>query len=189
MVSGVSFDNLRWWLEITWNVTQMAKYFFFCENTTQQKQPTCPGLMKTGLNNVLLPRLFDIANNTVQHCWAWTSLQSSLTTLNNIVNNLEQCWQQNIVQSCFHQARTGCSFFAVYCEQTWTIVITKHDVYAPKRHVNKHKASNSDTGWKRCSHFIGGFLYFQAGMERGWHGVCKMVGWYLLSCWDCESYF
>ena len=34
--------------------------------------------------------------------------------LNN-VDNLEQCWQQNIVQCCFHQARTGCSFFAVYC--------------------------------------------------------------------------
>ena len=34
--------------------------------------------------------------------------------LNNIVDNLEQCGQQNIVQCCFHQARTGCSFFAVY---------------------------------------------------------------------------
>ena len=33
--------------------------------------------------------------------------------LNNIVDNLEQCGQQNIVQCCFHQARTGCSFFAV----------------------------------------------------------------------------
>ena len=35
--------------------------------------------------------------------------------LNNIVDNLEQCGQQNIVQCSFHQARTGCSFFAVYC--------------------------------------------------------------------------
>ena len=33
--------------------------------------------------------------------------------LNNIVDNLEQCGQQNIVHGCFHQARTGCSFFAV----------------------------------------------------------------------------
>ena len=32
---------------------------------------------------------------------------------NNIVDNLEQCGQQNIVQCCFHQARTGL-FFAVY---------------------------------------------------------------------------
>ena len=34
--------------------------------------------------------------------------------LNNIVDNLEQCGQHNIVQGCFHQARTGCAFFAVY---------------------------------------------------------------------------
>ena len=34
--------------------------------------------------------------------------------LNNVVDNLEQCGQQNIVQCCFHQARTGCAFFAVY---------------------------------------------------------------------------
>ena len=34
--------------------------------------------------------------------------------LNNIVDNLEQCGQQIIVQCCFHQARTGCAFFAVY---------------------------------------------------------------------------
>ena len=34
--------------------------------------------------------------------------------LNNIADNLEQCGQQNIVQCCFYQARTGCSFFAVY---------------------------------------------------------------------------
>ena len=34
--------------------------------------------------------------------------------LNNIVDNIEQCGQQNIVQCCFHQARTSCSFFAVY---------------------------------------------------------------------------
>ena len=34
--------------------------------------------------------------------------------LNNIVDNLEQCEQQNIVQCCFHQARTGCAIFAVY---------------------------------------------------------------------------
>ena len=34
--------------------------------------------------------------------------------LNNIVDNIQQCGQQNIVQSCFHQPRTGCSCFAVY---------------------------------------------------------------------------
>ena len=40
--------------------------------------------------------------------------------LNNIVDNLEQCGQQNIVQCCFHQARTGCAFFAVYTAKNYT---------------------------------------------------------------------
>ena len=39
---------------------------------------------------------------------------SASTMLSNIVDNIEQCGQQNIVQACFHQARTGCSFLAVY---------------------------------------------------------------------------
>ena len=34
--------------------------------------------------------------------------------LNNVVDNIEQCGQQNIVHCCFHQARTGCPFFAVH---------------------------------------------------------------------------
>ena len=38
---------------------------------------------------------------------------SGSTMLNNIVNNIKQCGQQNIVPACFHQARTGCSFLAV----------------------------------------------------------------------------
>ena len=32
---------------------------------------------------------------------------------NNIVDHLEKCGRQNIVQCCFHHDRTGCSFFAV----------------------------------------------------------------------------
>ena len=70
--------------------------------------------MKTAMNNVMLPTLFNVVNNIVQCCWALISLQSGVTMLNNIVDNIEQCGQQNIVHSCFHQARTGCSFFAVY---------------------------------------------------------------------------
>ena len=57
----------------------------------------------------------------VQHCWAWISLQLGVTMLNNIVDNIEQCWQQNNstpliwciyvnVQACLHQTRTGCPF-------------------------------------------------------------------------------
>ena len=70
--------------------------------------------MKTALNNVVLPTLFNVVNNIVQHCWAWISLRSGVTMLNNIVDNIEQCRQHNIVQGCFHQAWTGCAFLRVY---------------------------------------------------------------------------
>ena len=29
---------------------------------------TCSGLLKTALNNALLPTLFNVVNNSVQHC-------------------------------------------------------------------------------------------------------------------------
>ena len=48
-------------------------------------------LMKTGLNNVLLPTLFTVVNNIEQYCY--------LTILFNIVDKCEQRGQQNIVQS------------------------------------------------------------------------------------------
>ena len=31
-----------------------------------KKRTTCSGLMKTGLNNVVLPTLFEVVNNTEQ---------------------------------------------------------------------------------------------------------------------------
>ena len=33
-----------------------------------KKRTTCSGLMKTALNNVVLPTLFNVVNNIVQHC-------------------------------------------------------------------------------------------------------------------------
>ena len=79
-----------------------------------KKRTTCSGLMKTALNNVVLPTLFNVVNNIVQHCWAWISPQSGVTMLNNIVDNTEQCGQHNIVQGCFHQPWKGCAFLRVY---------------------------------------------------------------------------
>ena len=58
----------------------------------------------TGLNNVLLPTLFTLVNNSVEP-------ESGVTILFNIVDNCEQCWQQNIVQSCFHQHCNNPSVF------------------------------------------------------------------------------
>ena len=52
---------------------------------------TCSGLKKTALNNVLLPTLFKVVNNIVQHCYTWLQANSGsstcsvlLTTLNNV---------------------------------------------------------------------------------------------------------
>ena len=50
-------------------------------------------LIKTGLNNVLLPTLFIAVNNIEQYCY-------TRFRLNNIVDKCEQRGQQNIVQSC-----------------------------------------------------------------------------------------
>ena len=33
----------------------------------------------------------------------------------NIANSLEQCYQQNIVQYCFDQLGTSCSFWLIFC--------------------------------------------------------------------------
>ena len=52
-------------------------------------------------------RLSTILNNIVKP-------ESGVTILFNTVNSLEQCGQQNVVQYCFHQLGTSCSFFAVY---------------------------------------------------------------------------
>ena len=60
-------------------------------------------LLKTGLNNVVLPILLIVVNNIEQVVEPESSPQSGVTMLNNIVNNIEQCGQHNIVQSCFQQ--------------------------------------------------------------------------------------
>jgi transcription elongation factor Elf1 len=48
--------------------------------------------------------LSTILNNTVEP-------ESGVTILFNIVDSYEQCWQQNIVQSCFHQYCINLSVF------------------------------------------------------------------------------
>ena len=54
-------------------------------------------LMKTGLNNVLLPTLFIAINNIENNI---VTPDSGSTILFNIVDKCEQRGQQNIVQSC-----------------------------------------------------------------------------------------
>ena len=73
--------------------------------------------------------------------------------LNNIVDNLEQCGQQNIVHCCFHQARTGCSFFAVYVQSNnsprFTFSLLSNDKTAS---TSSWRSSPDDSG------FVSGLL-------------------------------
>ena len=69
-------------------------------------------LSKTGLNNVLLPTLFNVVNNIVQHCYTRLQAGFRLKNLFSIVDNIEQCGQHNIVESCFQQPSTTRNFYA-----------------------------------------------------------------------------
>ena len=51
----------------------------------------------------MLPVLLIVVNNIEQVVEPESSLQSGVTMLNNIDDNIEQCGQHNIVQSCFQQ--------------------------------------------------------------------------------------
>ena len=57
--------------------------------------------MKTALKNILLQTLFKIVNNTVQHCWAWISLQSGVTMLINIVTILNNVGNKTLFNATF----------------------------------------------------------------------------------------
>ena len=68
-------------------------------------------LLKTGLNNVVLPILLIVVSNIEQVVEPESSPQSGVTMLNNIVDIIEQCGQHNIVQSCFQQPVTTYNFW------------------------------------------------------------------------------
>ena len=52
-------------------------------------------VVETGLNNVMLPILLIVVNNIQQVVEPESSLQSGVTTLNNIFDNIEQCGQHS----------------------------------------------------------------------------------------------
>ena len=55
-------------------------------------------VVENRLNNVALPTLFNVVNNTEQIVEPESSLQPiGITILNNIVDNIEQYGQRNIV--------------------------------------------------------------------------------------------
>ena len=51
---------------------------------------SCWRLLKTGLNNVVLPTLFNVVNNTGQDVEPESSPQSGVSMPNNIADNIEQ---------------------------------------------------------------------------------------------------
>ena len=56
-------------------------------------------MMKTALNNVVLPTSFNVVNNIVQHCWAW--IKPTIKC-----NNAEQyCWQHWTMWAAQHCSR------------------------------------------------------------------------------------
>jgi hypothetical protein len=88
----------------------ISKHFWECITYTAKNGQVVAILMKTGLNNALLPTLFTVVNNIEQYCY-------TRFRLNNIV---QYCWQvwttwaakhYSILQSCW---TAGSAFFAVY---------------------------------------------------------------------------
>ena len=61
---------------------------------TQPKIISCKRLLKTGLNNVVLPTLFNDVNNIVQHCY--TRLRARFR-LNNLFNFVDNNFQQLVI--------------------------------------------------------------------------------------------
>ena len=54
---------------------------------TRPKIMSCNRLLKTGLNTVVLPTLFNVVNNMVQHCYTWLRARFSVNNFFNIVDN------------------------------------------------------------------------------------------------------
>ena len=80
------------------------------------------------LNSVLLPTLFLVVNNIVQHCYTLTSNSSGSTLLFNVVNNRQQCGQhrsttlyRNNINIVFVNITASCSFLAMYSSMSWTL--------------------------------------------------------------------
>ena len=90
---------------LAWRPDVFARRITFI-TSTRQKITSRWRLLKTGLNNVVLPALFNVVNNIVQHCYTGLRAWFRLNNVFNIVDNIEQCRQHNILQSCFQQPST-----------------------------------------------------------------------------------
>ena len=78
--------------------------------------------------------LFDAVNNILFSIIEPELGRIRVTMLNDIVDNFQQCGQQNIAQCCFHQLLKGSAFLCVYrTQQTANIILLTGDSsYAKK---------------------------------------------------------
>ena len=63
-------------------------------------------LFMTGLKNVVLCTLFILLNIIEQYYWAWVNPQSGVTSLNNIVDNSQQCGSTTLLKPVKLQAQS-----------------------------------------------------------------------------------
>ena len=72
--------------------------------------------------------LFDAVNNILFSIIEPELARIRVTMLNDIVDNIQQCGQQNITQCCFHQLLKGSAFLCVYrTQQTANIILLTRD--------------------------------------------------------------
>ena len=69
--------------------------------THSKKWTTCSGQMKTALNNVLLPTLFKIVNNIVQHCYTRLQASSGSTTCSVLLTTLSNVGSKTLFNAAF----------------------------------------------------------------------------------------
>ena len=109
------------------NPNPNSKQSLICNVVTellQKNEQTCSGLMKTALNNVLLPTLFKVVNNTKQVVEPETSLQSGVTMLNNIADKLEHCVAAKHCSMLFSSGQNRLfDFCCVYVGESHTLTI------------------------------------------------------------------
>ena len=78
----------------------MSKKCFIFLTTFSKINTSSLRLMKKGLNNVVLPTLFNVVNS-IEHYYISAQLWAAITP--NNIDDIDECGEYNIVQSCFHQ--------------------------------------------------------------------------------------
>ena len=70
-------------------------------NINSKKRTTCSSLMKTALNNVVLPTLLKVVNNTVQHCCTCLQASSGSTTCSVLLTTLNNVGSKTLLNAVF----------------------------------------------------------------------------------------